>query len=335
MPWLRRHPVFGFFVVAYAIAWAVWIPMAVAGIRVHQGDAWPTHIPGLAGPFVAAFVMSAVLGGRRGVRDLLARMGRWRVSPKWYLVALSPLAFFALAAAALALIDRAPDLRELMRFSGLPTVWPVVMWILLLGTGYLEETGWRGYAVPQLQGTRSMVSSAVIIGALWACWHVPSMFVIQNYRDLGVGFMPGFLIGIMAGSIFLTWLYDGSGGSVLIVAVWHATYNLVAGTAAAHGPVAAIVSTAVMVWAVVIVVTELRRTSVHPPSAPRRWSLTPVTVRNVASRWPHAIRASAIVPPPPDGAVLVMTPASAPSSVTTSPARTGRSEPSRSNTRRG
>lgn len=256
----RKHPMLSYLLIAYAFSWAVWIPMALANVRVHQGIGWPTHIPGLLGPSVAAFAMSAVLGGWANVRDLLARMGKWRVSPKWYLVAFSPLGFFALAAVTMAAIGKGwPDLRELSKFSGLPTVGPVVMWLLLLAAAYAEETGWRGFAVPELQKTRSMLTTALIIGVFWAIWHLPSMLVIQNYRELGLAYLPGFFIGILAGSIFLTWLYNASGGSVLIVALWHATYNLVSGTAAAHGIVAAIVSTGVMAWAAVIVVAEIRR----------------------------------------------------------------------------
>ena len=73
---MRRHAVVGFFLIAYAVSWAVWVPMAIAGARVRQGSAWPNHIPGLFGPMVAAFAMSAAVEGRASVRDLLRRMFR-------------------------------------------------------------------------------------------------------------------------------------------------------------------------------------------------------------------------------------------------------------------
>ena len=98
---MRRQSVMSSFIIAYAISWAIWIPMALAGTRTYQGSAWPSHIPGLFGPMAAAFVMWAIVGGRPGVKDLLRRMVHWRVAPKWYLVALSPLAFFAIAAVAM------------------------------------------------------------------------------------------------------------------------------------------------------------------------------------------------------------------------------------------
>jgi membrane protease YdiL (CAAX protease family) len=258
---MRRHTLVSYFVIAFAFSWAIWIPMAVMGARAYQGSAWPNHITGLFGPLVAAFVMSAVVAGGIGVKDLVSRMFRWRVPVRWYVVALSPLAFFAVAAVGMAATGRGwPDLAELGKFSSLPVVAAPVMWLLLLVTAYAEETGWRGFAVPEMLKRTSLLNTGLVIGLLWVLWHVPSMFVIENYRQMGLAIVPTFTLGILAGSILLAWLYRASGGSVFIVAVWHATYNLVAGTAAAHGLVAAVVSTGVMVWAVVIVIVEIRRT---------------------------------------------------------------------------
>ncbi len=67
---------------------------------------------------------------------------------------------------------------------------------------------------------------------------------------MGLAIVPMLLLGMVCGSIILAWLYRASGGSILIVVLWHATYNLVSGTAAAHGLVAAVVTSAVIVWAV-------------------------------------------------------------------------------------
>lgn len=257
---VRRHTVISYFVIAYAFSWAIWIPMALAGMRIYQASAWPSHLPGLFGPLVAAFVMSAVVGGGAAVKDLLGRMARWRVAARWYLAALSPLLFFALAAVAMAATGSGwPDLGELGKFAGLPVVAAAVMWLFLVVAGYAEETGWRGFAVPEMLKTRGFLSTVVVIGLLWAMWHIPSMFLIESYRQMGIAMFPTFTIGIVCGSIFLAWLYRASGGSVLMVAMWHGTYNLVSGTAAAHGLVAAVVTTGVMVWAVLIVVVEVRK----------------------------------------------------------------------------
>jgi membrane protease YdiL (CAAX protease family) len=213
----------------------------------------------MIGPIVAAFLMSAIVGGGVGLKDLVSRMGRWHVAGRWYLVALSPLAFFGIAAVAMATTGRGwPAMSELGKFSGLPVVAAPVMWLMLLVLAFMEETGWRGFAVPEMLKTRSFLTTALAIGLLWALWHVPSVFLIEQYQHMGIAIVPMFLFGMVSGSIFLTWLYRASGGSVLLVALWHGSYNLVSGTAAAHGLVAAVVTTTVMTWAIVIVVLELR-----------------------------------------------------------------------------
>src|SRR5947209_18414890 len=85
MQLLRRHPLISFFVMAYAISWTYVIVFLVV---------WPlpdsivTDTPELLGPVVAGFVMTAVMGGRAGVRQLLRRFVMWRVRAVWYLYAL-------------------------------------------------------------------------------------------------------------------------------------------------------------------------------------------------------------------------------------------------------
>jgi membrane protease YdiL (CAAX protease family) len=134
------------------------------------------------------------------------------------------------------------------------------MWLAILAlNAFPEEAGWRGFAVPELLQTRRLLSTGLLVGVFWALWHLPSLFFIETYRGLGTTFIPAFFLGVVSGSVFLAWLYSASGGSVLIVALWHATYNLFSGTAGAQGPVAAMVSTGVMAWAGLIVIAELRK----------------------------------------------------------------------------
>jgi membrane protease YdiL (CAAX protease family) len=275
--WMRRHPVISYFVIAYALSWGVWIPMVLAGATVTAGRAWPSHVPGLLGPLVAACLVSAVVGGSSGLSGLLGRIVLWRTPVRWYLVAVSPVAFYAAAVIAGAALGKSwADLADMGEFSGLPVVTVPVMALLLVATGYAEEAGWRGFAAHELLKTRSLLWAAVVIGLLWALWHIPSMFLIDSYRQMGMTLVPMFTLGMVSGSIVLAWLYRGSGGSVLLVALWHGFFNLVSGTTAATGLPAATASTAVMVWAVIIVIAEVRRE--RRASAPRsRMTSVPVS----------------------------------------------------------
>jgi hypothetical protein len=100
------------------------------------------------------------------------------------------------------------------------------VFLLITFVGSLgEETGWRGYALPQLQRRFSPLTATVILAPLWFWWHLPQFAVIGTYRDFGPAGYVGMFLGLTCGAIVLTWLYNRSGGSILLVIVWHGVYN--------------------------------------------------------------------------------------------------------------
>jgi CAAX protease family protein len=248
-----------YFVLAWLLSWADWIPMALGGRVVEVGGS-ETHMPGLLGPMLAAIIMTVATTGRAGLRELGARMVRWRIGWRGWALALSPLPMFLVAAlVAVAAGEDWPAVADLGRFNGFPEIGPLGVWaLLILVGGFGEETGWRGYALEHLEKRFGALAGTLVLAVGWALWHVPSFFVIDTYIKLGAAGMPGFLLGMMSGAIVLTWIYHRCRRSILAVAVWHGTFNLTSGTLAARGTIAAIVSTGVMVWAVVLVILELR-----------------------------------------------------------------------------
>jgi membrane protease YdiL (CAAX protease family) len=253
---VRRHPLASYFVLAYALSWAYWVPLALTGAVVTAGDGSPTHFPGLLGPAIAAVVVTAVVDGRAGVRELGRRAVRWRVGVRWYAAAAAPLLFFAVAVA----VAGWPGAGALTRFSGLPPVGLLgVFALVLLVNGYGEETGWRGFALAHLQRRHGPLVASLLLAVGWAGWHLPLFFILEGYRGLGPVVLPGFLIGLACGAIVLTTVFNGTGGSILLVALWHAIYNMTVATAGSRGMVAAAVSVLVIAWAVVILALHVHR----------------------------------------------------------------------------
>jgi uncharacterized protein len=258
-----RRPLVWFFVLAYALSWAWVIPWAATGHTVYQGQGWPTHLPSLLGPLVAAFVLTLWTRRAEGARELLSRMVRWRFGKRWWLVVLSPLAFLAIALAGVAALGTLPARREFGEFTGVPSGFGIVgmALIVLLVNGFGEETGWRGYALPRLQRQFTPLRATLIVALLWACWHLPQFFFLDSYRGFSAPMLPVFVLGLTCGAVVCTWIYNGTGGSVLAVAVWHGLYNVTGGTKAAtsgSGAISAIVWTLVVANAVVLVVMERR-----------------------------------------------------------------------------
>ena len=96
---IRRWPLVSFVALAYALSWAWAFPLVFLGDIVHRGVGLPTNLPALVGPALAAFVVTALVSGRAGVRDLLGRVARWRMPARWWVAAWSPLLFLGCALA--------------------------------------------------------------------------------------------------------------------------------------------------------------------------------------------------------------------------------------------
>ena len=209
MSLVKRHPIITFFVLAYAISWVGW-PLYAAGV-------WP--IPFLAsGPLIAALIVIPITQGLAGLRELGSRMIRWRVRWYWYVVAVGlPLAVLLVTAGLnVALGARVPSMAGVGSLSTILTVFAVRL-INPMDGPMGEEPGWRGFALPGLQASRSPLVAALILAPLIALWHLPLAFLE------GGGMKPLDFLGPIAFTFVATWLFNHTGGSVLMTIVMHAT----------------------------------------------------------------------------------------------------------------
>jgi uncharacterized protein len=212
---VKQHPMVTFFVLAYALSW--WPSI------LYPLDLSPLPIVGF-GPFFAALVVLGFTRGKTGVGGFLRRMVRWRVGLRWYAVALMlPVGLTAVGAAlnVFVLGARTPSSAELGGWSNLFVLFAILLLVPGFG-GAWEEPGWRGYALPRLQSGRSALVASLILGMLWAFWHLPLMVVGEvNWSDL---------VLIIAVSVVFTWVFNSANGSVLIVMLMHAMNNTISGS---------------------------------------------------------------------------------------------------------
>ncbi len=252
---LKRHPLVAYFLLAYAITWAIEIPLAASARGLVNVDFPPMmHFLAAFGPMLAAFIVTTVTAGSAGVRELVGRMLRWRVGIGWILVAaFSPVALFLIAATVVGVMaGEWPDLSQFGYVPELPQLgwfggW--ILWIMTYGLG--EETGWRGFALPRLQKHRGALPATVVLTVFWAFWHGPAFFYREAYMGLGLGGAMMFFLGLLSGAIVFTWLYNSTRGSILMVTLWHGAFN--AATSGVPAEIAAIMSAFIMVAAVIIV----------------------------------------------------------------------------------
>jgi membrane protease YdiL (CAAX protease family) len=215
-----------YFIIAFAFTWFFW-GLAALGAR----DVIPA-LPGLTvigtfGPLVAAGIVTVQESGRAGLRSLLSRVVRWRVAPIWYGVALLGPLVLTLAAMVVevALLGgQVPSLGVLIGElpSSLLTLVVTAVYMLIFVT-LGEEVGWRGYALPALQARYSALLASLILGVVWALWHLPVFF----NPDTSYSNLPFllFLVFMVPVAILLTWLFNSTGGSVLMAMFFHAVMN--------------------------------------------------------------------------------------------------------------
>ena len=170
-------------------------------------------------PPAAAFLVGAVAGGRREVRSTLGRLGRWRVRPGWYLVAVAiPIVEKVVVDAAGVLVWVSTPARIVDALTVSALVIPLVVLIPAL----LEELGWRGYAVQAaVDAGRSPAWAAAVVGVMFVTLHVPLYLPGQVYDGLPVWPLPMILV---AGSVLMTWIYLRT-RSVLLAGLLHASLN--------------------------------------------------------------------------------------------------------------
>jgi membrane protease YdiL (CAAX protease family) len=210
---VRRRPLLTFFVLSCVFSW--W-PAVLAALGSFSS--------GLAGfgPFLAAVVVLALTQGRAGVKDLLVRMIRWRVAPSRYLLAVGiPVAVTGLAILLTVVVGGArPSADGLAAWTQIPVVLLLMLVIPTMG-GAWEEPGFRGYALGRLEQRFGLSTAPLLLGLFWVLWHLPLMVT---------GDIPwSDAVLIMAVSVVIAAVYNGSRKSILIAMIMHATNNAVGG----------------------------------------------------------------------------------------------------------
>lgn len=246
-----RHPLLVFFSLAYLISWSWWVPLALRGGVVRTGVGWPTHLPGLVGPAVAAVLVTAAVDGRPGLRELARRTARWRVGWVWWLVVTVTFALAGLGAVqALVAGEKVPSLEEFTRYTGVGSITPVaVIALVLVLNGLGEETGWRGFAVERLIRDHDLRWTALVVGVGWAGWHLPFFWLVDTFRSFGP-LALGWFVSMLAASVVLAHMYCAGHHSILLVAAWHTAFNFTSATQATGAVVGTVLSAAVISWAI-------------------------------------------------------------------------------------
>jgi membrane protease YdiL (CAAX protease family) len=202
-----------FLVATLTSTWLAFLPMILGRIDRTSPAGFFLLLVGIGAPSITAFVLSAVHDGRAGVTRLRRAGIRWRVRGGWYvaILVIPGLAFGGSWAVGVA--------------TGAPTTVNPLVPALISGllAGLLEEFGWSGFAFPSLQARFGFLQAGAAVGVIVAVWHLP-FFLLPGTTQNASSFVM-FLVTLIAARIVFGWVYNGSGGSILLAVLLHASGN--------------------------------------------------------------------------------------------------------------
>ncbi|MGH2790306.1 MAG: CPBP family intramembrane glutamic endopeptidase [Actinomycetota bacterium] len=209
------RPVIIFLVCAFGLSWLAFLPL-ILDITDPDSTAGAVYLPllGIGAPTLTAFVLVALKSGREGVGRLGRAGVRWRTGARWYAIVLI---LPGLAFGTSWLVTRASS----GDMSQLNPLMPAIVAGLL--AGLLEEYGWSGFAFPRLQARFGFLRAGIAMGFVVAFWHLP-LFFTPGQPQSHFSFLP-FLLTLIAVRILFGWVYNGTGGSVLLTVLLHASGN--------------------------------------------------------------------------------------------------------------
>jgi membrane protease YdiL (CAAX protease family) len=223
MTFAEKQPVWTVLVytlVTYAFSWTCWVLRALFP-STDTVARMVLFVLGGLGPFFVGIFLTFVAG--RSVQSWLAHIFSVRISGRYYVVALGvPLVAVLVAGSVHAFVfggELTPD--------ALPAAveYPLFLGFVALFGGGLEEPGWRGYLLPRLQNEYTAFVAALVIGVVWAGWHLP-LFVLSDTVQSGMP-LGLYVAQVMAMSVVLTWLTNTVRGSVVPAIILHAGANSV------------------------------------------------------------------------------------------------------------
>jgi len=254
---LKNNPIPAFFALTFVIAWSIWLPLGLLApeyILLTLLGAWA--------PTISAIILIGLSEGRVGIKKFLKKVFRWRVGLRWYLIVLFGIAviaylaigvgmWFGISAPEISLPNGLP--REAL-FGALPIIFLVN---IFLGGPLAEDIGWRGYILPKMRERMSALNAGLIIGIIWAIWHLP-YFIFPTWQS-AVGNVPFFWFALLttSWSVLFAWVYVNT-ESILMPVLFHAAINTTLGTLGvlgqSNGQLMPLILNTALTWTVVGVV---------------------------------------------------------------------------------
>jgi uncharacterized protein len=274
LEFITRRPVVAYFVLTFVISWGGFLLLGARGL--FAGTDWETDTSFqlavaamLAGPPIAGLVMIGITSGRAGFRDLLARLTRWRVGARWYMVALLTAPILMAAILFTLSLFSTEFLPAIVDADNVSTLLLAGLAVGIVG-GLVEELGWTGFAIPRLRLRYSVLQTGILVGILWTAWHLLQMTWVGLSSAEAIPlamfltlYFASSVASLTAFRVLMVWVYDRT-ESLLVAILMHASliastlFILAPPTTGGHFLIYSWLST-VALWLVVAVVSLVNR----------------------------------------------------------------------------
>ena len=226
---MKKNSLLYFFFLTFAITWAMWFPAALTKLNEGGtpilGPASPIGQLGRWAPGIVAIVITAFLAGKHGIGDLFRPLKIWRVGIVWYLFVLlfQPILFYVSKWIDFSLLGRSYEVVSPLSTLDIeaPFVFIAISVIISAIPGaFMEELGWRGFALSKLQYKYNALIASIILGLIWGLWHIPSIMYLEGTDVLNIVWA---VVNTVSATILFTWVYNNTKGSLLLVTLFHAS----------------------------------------------------------------------------------------------------------------
>jgi len=205
----NRQELVLFFVLAFGIGWLAFIPA-----MIYNFYPTPSAFIFLFSPALAALITSGLTGGRAGMQELLGRYLVWRFPARWYVLAVALLPLIFLVAAGVTALQTPAEL-----WTGSSWYFVVASFCYLIFINSGEEIGWRGFALPRLEGViPSRLLAGIVLGVFWGLWHLP-LYLDPRQSSFPLALFLLFIVGL---SVIYSVVSAHTGGSLLAAVLLHA-----------------------------------------------------------------------------------------------------------------
>jgi len=220
---VSEHPVRSFFILAFTISWLGFLPSVIGAAEAFGGL---NLLVAQFGPAIAGALVLWYTGG--SLREWGKQIFQWRVPLRWWIATLAiPVVIFGVTSVGFASLGYQPELSRLP--DPLTTFLPALIGLSLIA-GLGEEPGWRGFALPRLQAKYGPLGATILLGSVWAIWHLP-LLAVDPRASHGItdplvlaGLFTLTAIGILLYAFFYTWVYNHT-GSILLMMILHGGFN--------------------------------------------------------------------------------------------------------------